>query len=72
MQQHLNFYIDGAWTPALGTRTQDVVDPFTEQPVARIALGDARDLDRAVPPRAAPSPHGRRTAASSDWPCCTR
>lgn len=48
MQQHLNFYIDGAWTPALGTRTQDVVDPFTEQPVARIALGDARDLDRAV------------------------
>lgn len=48
MQQHLNFYIDGAWVPAQGTRTQDVVDPFTEQPVARIALGDARDLDQAV------------------------
>lgn len=48
MQQHLNFYIDGAWVPAQGAHTQDVVDPFTEQPVARIALGDARDLDRAV------------------------
>lgn len=48
MQEHLNFYIDGAWVPAQGTRTQDVINPFTEQPVARIALGDARDLDRAV------------------------
>lgn len=48
MQEQLNFYIDGAWVPAQGTRTQDVIDPFTEQPVARIALGDARDLDRAV------------------------
>ncbi|EJE49851.1 NAD-dependent aldehyde dehydrogenase [Acidovorax sp. CF316] len=48
MQEHRNFYIDGAWVPALGTRTQDVIDPSTEQPVARIALGDARDLDHAV------------------------
>ena len=48
MQEHLNFYIDGAWVPAQGTRTQDVIDPFTEQPVARIALGDTHDLDRAV------------------------
>ncbi|WP_428002172.1 aldehyde dehydrogenase family protein [Acidovorax sp.] len=48
MQEHLNFYTDGAWTPAQGTRTLDVIDPSTEQPVARIALGDARDLDHAV------------------------
>jgi len=48
MQEHLDFYIDGAWTPAQGTRTLDFIDPSTEQPVARIALGDARDLDRAV------------------------
>ena len=48
MQDHLNFYIDGAWVPARGTRTQSVIDPFTEQPVARIVLGDACDLDQAV------------------------
>lgn len=72
MQEHLNFYTDGAWTPAQGTRTLDVIDPSTEQPVARIALGDARDLDHAVAAARRAFPHGLPRAVNSGWPCCTR
>jgi aldehyde dehydrogenase (NAD+) len=48
MQEHLNFYIDGAWVPPVKPATRDVVNPATEQPIARISLGSAEDVDKAV------------------------
>ena len=48
MTNHEQFYIDGAWVSPLGERRLDVIDPATEAPIARIALGNAADVDRAV------------------------
>ena len=48
MQEHLNFYIDGAWVPPVKPATRDVVNPATEKPIARISLGSAEDVDKAV------------------------
>jgi aldehyde dehydrogenase (NAD+) len=48
MQEHLNFYIDGAWVAPATPRTHDVINPATEEPFARISLGSAADVDRAV------------------------
>ena len=48
MQEYLNFYIDGAWVPPVKPATRDVVNPATEQPIARISLGSAEDVDKAV------------------------
>ncbi|WP_019403045.1 aldehyde dehydrogenase family protein [Chelatococcus sp. GW1] len=48
MKDHLQFYIDGAWVPAAGGRTLEVVNPATEEAYARIALGETADVDKAV------------------------
>ena len=49
MTEHLEFYIDGRWVPPAGqTKTLDVVNPATEQAVARISAGAPADVDRAV------------------------
>jgi len=48
MQERLQFYVDGAWVDPTEPRTLDVVNPADEQPIARIALGGAKDVDRAV------------------------
>ncbi|MBN3853264.1 aldehyde dehydrogenase family protein [Paraburkholderia sp. Ac-20340] len=49
MTEHaLKFYIDGAWVAPAGNARLPVIDPCTEQPFAEIAIGDARDVDRAV------------------------
>ncbi|MEG1452816.1 aldehyde dehydrogenase family protein [Brevundimonas sp.] len=48
MTDHLKFYIDGAWVDPVAPRTLDVINPATEQSVARISLGGAEDADRAV------------------------
>lgn len=48
MIDHLKFYIDGAWVDPVAARTLDVINPATEQAVARISLGGAEDVDRAV------------------------
>ena len=48
MSDHLKFYIDGAWVDPVAPRTLDVINPATEQSVARISLGGAEDVDRAV------------------------
>jgi aldehyde dehydrogenase (NAD+) len=43
------FYIDGEWgAPAAGSTLVDVINPATEEPVARLAMGSAADADRAV------------------------
>jgi aldehyde dehydrogenase (NAD+) len=48
MQSYKQFYINGQWTDAAGQQMLEVINPATEQPAARIALGDASDVDRAV------------------------
>jgi aldehyde dehydrogenase (NAD+) len=42
------FYIAGQWQEAKGSDTMDVVNPATEEPVARVAMGNREDVDRAV------------------------
>ena len=50
MKDSTKFYIDGQWVaPAeLQARTHDVINPSTEEPVGRISLGTAADVDKAV------------------------
>ncbi|NRO98503.1 aldehyde dehydrogenase family protein [Paraburkholderia sp. NMBU_R16] len=48
MNNALKFYIDGEWVAPAGNARLPVIDPSTETPFAEIALGDARDVDRAV------------------------
>ncbi|MGZ6827683.1 MAG: aldehyde dehydrogenase family protein [Mycobacteriales bacterium] len=43
-----SLYVDGAWVPSAGTGTIDVVNPATEQVIARVADGTAADVDKAV------------------------
>src|SRR5690606_35162787 len=62
MKDHLQFYIDGAWVPASGGRTLEVVNPATEEAYARIALGETADVDKAV--AAAKRAFGRFARAS--------
>lgn len=46
---HLDrIFIGGEWVLPAGQARASVVNPATEQPVAEIALGNARDVDRAV------------------------
>ncbi|HLY57537.1 MAG TPA: aldehyde dehydrogenase family protein [Stellaceae bacterium] len=42
------FYINGEWVDPIEERFLDVVDPSTEAPFTRIAVGSAADIDRAV------------------------
>ncbi|TQC49408.1 aldehyde dehydrogenase family protein [Rhodococcus sp. WS4] len=48
MENTRKFYVDGEWVDPIGTDTFNVVNPATEQAVATIALGDEKDVDRAV------------------------
>lgn len=48
MREHLKFYIDGQWVDPVTPRAHDVINPATEEPVARISLGSAADVDKAV------------------------
>jgi len=42
------FYIDGQWQKPEGSDVAEVVNPATEEPVARVAMGNGADVDRAV------------------------
>ena len=61
MAHELEFYIDGNWVAPLGSATLEVIDPSTEEPFTRIALGDRRDVDRAVAAAKAAFPSFSRT-----------
>jgi aldehyde dehydrogenase (NAD+) len=45
---HLKFYIDGAWVNPRRPNPSDVINPATEEVVAQISLGSADDVDDAV------------------------
>jgi aldehyde dehydrogenase (NAD+) len=48
MNHHAQFYIGGGWQDPAIPAALDVIDPSTEQPFTRIALGSKADVDRAV------------------------
>ncbi|MFH8790433.1 aldehyde dehydrogenase family protein [Streptomyces roseoverticillatus] len=48
MNPHDGMYIDGAWRPAAGAGTIEVVNPADEQVIGTVPAGDARDVDAAV------------------------
>lgn len=48
MDHNLKFYINGEWVDSIGGQTIDVIDPSTEEPFTKIALGNQADVDRAV------------------------
>lgn len=48
MREKLNFYIDGKWVAPTKPRTHDVINPANEEPVGRISLGTAEDVNKAV------------------------
>ncbi len=48
MREKLNFYIDGKWVAPAKPRTHDVINPANEEPVGRISLGAADDVNKAV------------------------
>ncbi|MCC6787714.1 MAG: aldehyde dehydrogenase family protein, partial [Hyphomonadaceae bacterium] len=48
MREQLNFYIDGKWVAPAKARTHDVISPANEEPVGRISLGSAEDVNKAV------------------------
>ncbi|NJP72614.1 aldehyde dehydrogenase family protein [Streptomyces sp. C1-2] len=48
MKAHDGIYVDGAWRPAAGTDTIEVVNPADEQVLAHVPAGTAEDVDAAV------------------------
>ncbi|ANP46371.1 aldehyde dehydrogenase family protein [Candidatus Viadribacter manganicus] len=48
MREHLNFYIDGKWVAPAKARAHDVINPANEEPIGRISLGSAEDVNKAV------------------------
>ena len=48
MNEALNFYIDGKWTPPAQPKSLAIVNPATEEAVGRISLGSTADVDRAA------------------------
>ncbi|MBX3491419.1 MAG: aldehyde dehydrogenase family protein [Parvibaculum sp.] len=48
MKDYLKFYIDGQWVDPVEKKTLDVINPATEEPFARISMGTAKDVDKAV------------------------
>ncbi|HPJ39096.1 MAG TPA: aldehyde dehydrogenase family protein, partial [Spirochaetota bacterium] len=48
MKEYKNIYVNGEWITPYGTNVIDVINPCTEEPVARVAMGNEKDVDRAV------------------------
>ena len=48
MKDHLQLYIDGQWVDPAQSRTLEVINPSTEEAIARISMGSAADVDKAV------------------------
>ena len=48
MNDYRKFYINGAWVEPANGAEFDVINPTTEEPVAKISLGNAQDVTAAV------------------------
>src|ERR1700679_3364667 len=62
MSHELQFYINGEWVAPLSSATLDVIDPSNEEPIAKIAMGSAADVARAVPAAKAAFPTFSQTS----------
>ena len=62
MQHEQQHYVNGTWTAPLQPVLLDVVDPSTEEPFTRIAVGGPADVDRAVAAARAAFPAFARTS----------
>ncbi|MFH1135402.1 MAG: aldehyde dehydrogenase family protein [Pseudomonadota bacterium] len=62
MKEYRHIYLNGEWVAPLGTKTIDVVNPCNEEVIARVAMGDSRDVDRAVAYARAAFPVWSKTA----------
>jgi aldehyde dehydrogenase (NAD+) len=62
MTDFTKFYINGEWVAPVEARPFDVINPATEEKVATISLGGARDVDRAVAAAKAAFPGYSRTS----------
>lgn len=47
-REYLQFYINGEFVDPIEPKTIDVINPATEEPIGRISLGSAADVDVAV------------------------
>ena len=48
MQEYLKFYINGEWVDPAKPATLDVINPATEEAFAKISMGSAADVEKAV------------------------
>lgn len=48
MKELTKFYINGEWVEPIGARQVDVINPATEQAVAKISMAGREDVERAV------------------------
>jgi aldehyde dehydrogenase (NAD+) len=48
MEHALQFYIGGEWVAPLTSDTLEVINPATEEPITKIAMGGPDDVDAAV------------------------
>ena len=62
MRDALKHYINGAWVDPVVFAAADVINPATEKPAGRVAMGSAADVDRAAfAARTAFGSYGRST-----------
>jgi betaine-aldehyde dehydrogenase len=64
VQVHQRLFIDGDWVTPAGTATIDVVNPHTEEVIARVPEASPADIDRAVAA-------ARRAFDQGPWPRMT-
>ncbi|MGO4317911.1 aldehyde dehydrogenase family protein [Agrobacterium sp. MCAB5] len=48
MENASKFYIDGKWVAPISSETRELIDPSTEKVYAKVAMGNAADVDEAV------------------------
>lgn len=48
MKDTTKFYINGEWVDPVTPKTMDVINPATEEPIAKISVGSEADVDKAV------------------------
>jgi acyl-CoA reductase-like NAD-dependent aldehyde dehydrogenase len=48
MKEHRHIYLNGQWVTPSGTETAEVINPCNEEVIAKVAMGNEEDVDRAV------------------------
>jgi aldehyde dehydrogenase (NAD+) len=48
MKECVQFYINGEWVDPVDPQHLDVINPATEESIAKIAMGNSEDVNKAV------------------------